>query len=37
MIFAFPPPAITGLGVAGGFQMQLEDRGGVGPAGARSR
>ncbi len=30
MIFAFPPPAIMGLGVAGGFQMQLEDRGGVG-------
>ncbi len=29
-IFAFPPPAIMGLGVAGGFQMQLEDRGGVG-------
>jgi HAE1 family hydrophobic/amphiphilic exporter-1 len=29
MIFAFPPPAIMGLGVAGGFQMQLEDRGGV--------
>src|SRR5262249_39508991 len=30
MVFAFPPPAIQGLGVAGGFQMQLEDRGGVG-------
>ena len=30
MIFAFPPPAIMGLGVAGGFQLQLEDRGGVG-------
>jgi hydrophobic/amphiphilic exporter-1 (mainly G- bacteria), HAE1 family len=29
-IFAFPPPAIFGLGVAGGFQMQVEDRGGVG-------
>jgi hydrophobic/amphiphilic exporter-1 (mainly G- bacteria), HAE1 family len=28
--FAFPPPAIDGLGVAGGFQMQLQDRGGVG-------
>ena len=28
--FVFPPPAIRGLGVAGGFQMQLEDRGGVG-------
>ena len=28
--FAFPPPAITGLGVSGGFQFQLQDRGGVG-------
>ena len=28
--FVFPPPAIPGLGVAGGFQMQLEDRGGIG-------
>ena len=27
--FAFLPPAIPGLGVAGGFQMQLEDRGGT--------
>ena len=30
IVFVFPPPAITGLGVAGGFQMQLEDRGAVG-------
>ena len=30
MSFAFPPPSIRGLGVAGGFQMQLQDRGGVG-------
>ncbi len=30
IVFAFPPPAIAGLGVAGGFQMQLQDRGGVG-------
>ncbi len=30
MVFAFAPPAIQGVGVAGGFQMQLEDRGGVG-------
>jgi HAE1 family hydrophobic/amphiphilic exporter-1 len=29
-IFSFPPPAIPGLGVAGGFQMQLQDRGGIG-------
>ena len=30
IIYAFLPPAINGLGVAGGFQFQLEDRGGVG-------
>jgi HAE1 family hydrophobic/amphiphilic exporter-1 len=30
VVFTFPPPAIQGLGVAGGFQMQLEDRGGAG-------
>jgi hydrophobic/amphiphilic exporter-1 (mainly G- bacteria), HAE1 family len=30
VVFAFAPPAIQGLGVAGGFQMQLEDRGGAG-------
>ncbi|WP_406694457.1 multidrug efflux RND transporter permease subunit [Singulisphaera sp. Ch08] len=30
MVFAFPPPAIQGLGVSGGFQMQVEDRAGVG-------
>ena len=29
-LFIFPPPAIQGLGVSGGFQMQLEDRGNVG-------
>ena len=29
-IFAFPPPAIRGLGFAGGFLMELQDRGGVG-------
>jgi len=28
--FAFPPPAINGLGVSGGFQMQLQDRAGIG-------
>ena len=28
--FAFPPPPINGLGVAGGFEMRLQDRGGVG-------
>jgi HAE1 family hydrophobic/amphiphilic exporter-1 len=31
-VFAFAPPAILGLGVAGGFQLQVEDREGVGPA-----
>jgi len=30
IIFAFPPPAISGLGVAGGFQMQVQDRGDIG-------
>jgi HAE1 family hydrophobic/amphiphilic exporter-1 len=28
-VAVFPPPAIEGLGVAGGFQMQIEDRGGL--------
>jgi HAE1 family hydrophobic/amphiphilic exporter-1 len=28
--FAFPPPSIRGLGVTGGFQVQIEDRGGIG-------
>ena len=31
-VFAFPPPAIRGLGFRGGFEMQVEDRGGVGLA-----
>ena len=30
MTFAIPPPAIIGLGVAGGFEIQIEDREGVG-------
>jgi HAE1 family hydrophobic/amphiphilic exporter-1 len=30
ILYAFLPPAINGLGVAGGFQFQLEDRGGIG-------
>jgi len=29
--FAFAPPAVFGLGNAGGFQMELQDRGGLGP------
>jgi hydrophobic/amphiphilic exporter-1 (mainly G- bacteria), HAE1 family len=28
--FAFPPPAIRGLGVGGGFELRLQDRGGAG-------
>jgi HAE1 family hydrophobic/amphiphilic exporter-1 len=31
-IIAFAPPAIRGLGVAGGFQLEVQDRGGVGLA-----
>jgi HAE1 family hydrophobic/amphiphilic exporter-1 len=30
MVFAFPPPAVLELGRAGGFDFQLQDRGGVG-------
>ena len=30
IVFVFPPPAIMGLGVAGGFQIQIEDQGNVG-------
>ncbi len=30
IILAFPPPSIRGLGVRGGFQMQVEDRADVG-------
>ncbi len=29
-MFAFGPPPIQGLGAAGGFQMELQDRGGLG-------
>ncbi len=29
--FAFAPPAIPGLGTAGGFEMRLQDRAGQGP------
>jgi len=31
-VFAFPPPAVVELGQAGGFDFQLQDRGGVGHA-----
>jgi HAE1 family hydrophobic/amphiphilic exporter-1 len=30
MIFAFPPPAVTELGTATGFDLMLQDRGGLG-------
>ncbi len=30
MVFAFPPPPVVELGVATGFDFQLEDRGGLG-------
>jgi HAE1 family hydrophobic/amphiphilic exporter-1 len=30
VVFAFGPPPIAGLGAAGGFQMELQDRGGAG-------
>ncbi len=30
VVFTFPPPAIQGLGISGGFEMQIEDRGGRG-------
>ncbi|WP_435010171.1 efflux RND transporter permease subunit [Tundrisphaera lichenicola] len=30
IVFAFPPPAIMGLGVSGGFQLQIEDKGNLG-------
>ena len=30
MVFAFPPPAVIELGVANGFDMQLQDRAGLG-------
>lgn len=32
MVFAFAPPAIVELGNASGFELQLQDRGGVGHA-----
>lgn len=31
MIFVVPPPPVNGLGVSGGFKVQLEDRGNLGP------
>jgi len=31
VIMVFEPPAVSGLGTAGGFKMMIEDRGGLGP------
>jgi len=36
-ILVIVPPSIQGLGFAGGFQMQIEDRGGVGPEALQER
>jgi HAE1 family hydrophobic/amphiphilic exporter-1 len=36
-VIVIVPPAIQGLGFAGGFQMQIEDRGGVGLAALQDR
>ena len=36
-IIVIVPPSIQGLGFAGGFQMQIEDRGGVGLAALQER
>lgn len=30
IVFSFTPPAIDGLGAAGGFQMEVQDRAGIG-------
>ena len=30
-VVVIQPPAVQGLGAAGGFKMMLEDRGGLGP------
>ncbi|MGW8266853.1 MAG: efflux RND transporter permease subunit, partial [Longimicrobiales bacterium] len=30
IVFGFPPPPVSGLGAAGGFQMEIQDRGGIG-------
>ena len=30
LVFAFPPPAVTELGIATGFDLMLQDRGGLG-------
>jgi multidrug efflux pump len=32
LVLAFPPPPVQGIGNAGGFKLQIEDRRSVGPA-----
>lgn len=36
MVLVFPPPAIQGLGTSGGFEIQIEDRGGAGLIGLQA-
>jgi multidrug efflux pump len=30
LVFVFPPPPVNGMGVVGGFKMEVQDRGGAG-------
>ncbi len=36
-IVAFPPPAVQGLGTAGGYRVMVEDRGDLGPQGLQDQ
>lgn len=36
VVLVFPPPAIQGLGTSGGFEIQIEDRGGAGLEGLQA-
>jgi multidrug efflux pump len=36
-IVAFPPPAVQGLGTAGGYRVMLQDRGDLGPEGLQEQ
>ncbi len=36
-IVAFPPPAVQGLGTAGGYRVMVEDRGDLGPQGLQQQ
>src|SRR5262249_31120093 len=37
LIVAFPPPAVQGLGTAGGYRVMVEDRGDLGPQGLQEQ